>query len=146
LLERALFYYGDDSDAPIEWEPGGEDFFSPVLMEADLMTRVLDKTDYVKWIEQFFSDSEKLINSPVLSPAIVTDKTDGKLVHLDGVNLSRAWCMKRISNYLPEDHAYAKLFRDSSIKHANHALENIISGNYAGEHWLASFAVYLLSN
>jgi hypothetical protein len=146
LNQRALFYYGEDRDAPFEWEPGGEDFFSPALMEADLMTRILNQEDYTQWIDRYFSDLDKLRESRILQPVVIQDKTDGKLVHLDGVNLSRSWCMKRISSYLPKDHPLGELFRKSAIQHANHALENIISGNYAGEHWLASFAVYLLSN
>jgi Protein of unknown function (DUF2891) len=81
----------------------------------------------------------------LLNPAIVTDRSDPKLVHLDGLNLSRAWCMRSIANVLPQDDPSRAVLSAAAGKHAANALAHVASGDYAGEHWLASFAVYLLS-
>lgn len=146
LRERALYYFEQDRDAPVNWEPGGEDFFSPVLMEADLMTRILDSKEFGSWLEGFIPGLQTNETLPLLTPAEVSDRTDPKIVHLDGLNLSRAWCMERISRHLPEQHPYKKIFSKAAERHAHEALQHITSGNYEGEHWLASFAVYLLSS
>lgn len=149
LLERSLFYYQNDSNCPANWEPGGEDFFSPCLVEAYLMQLVLDKKEFIHWFHAFLPQLQK--ENPgslrsLLEPATVTDRSDGKLVHLDGLNLSRAWCMKRIANALPPgDKAREHLLKAAQL-HTQDALKNIHSGDYAGEHWLASFAVYLLKD
>jgi len=146
IIERSKTYFNHDKNCPASWEPGGEDFFSPCLMEADLMRRILEPRMFIKWFQEFLPD---MINSEpgiLLEPAIVTDRSDGKLVHLDGVNLSRAWCMKHIAGVFPKDHPIRKILIQSAIKHATDALNNISSGDYAGEHWLASFATYLLTD
>jgi hypothetical protein len=149
LVERSLFYYSHDTDCPAGWEPGGEDFFSPCLMEAALMQRVLKKEEFIRWFHAFLPQLKKGNPGPLrrlMEPAIVTDRSDGKLVHLDGLNLSRAWCMKRIAAALPKgDRAREHLLKAAQL-HAEDALKNIHSGDYAGEHWLASFAVYLLKD
>jgi hypothetical protein len=143
LTERALSYYKNDKNYDAKWEPGGEDFFSPALMEADLMRRVLSANDFVKWFNQFIPKIGQTKN--LLEPAIVTDRTDPKLVHLDGLNLSRAWCMSGIASQFPTNNKLRKLLIESADKHANAGLSMIFSGGYEGEHWLASFAVYMLS-
>jgi hypothetical protein len=143
LKERALAYFGNDKDYDPKWEPGGEDFFSPGLMEADLMRRVLIPEKFLKWFIQFMPEIGRTNN--LLMPAVVTDRTDPKLVHLDGLNLSRAWCMFGISSLLSENDPLKKILLTSAKKHAGAGLSNIASGSYEGEHWLASFAVYLLS-
>ncbi len=143
LVERALAYYKNDKGYDPKWEPGGEDFFSPGLMEADLMRRILKPANFLKWFNQFMPNIGRTKN--LLEPAVVTDRTDPKLVHLDGLNLSRAWCMYGISLNLPESSKLKKILYSSAQKHAKAGLSNIASGNYEGEHWLASFAVYLLS-
>jgi hypothetical protein len=145
LTERSLFYFASDADAPVDWEPGGEDFFSPSLMEADLMSRILDEDVYIDWLADFFPDLLDRTDAHILVPAEVADRTDPKIVHLDGLNLTRAWCMQGIANHLPDGNPYKALFINSASEHASEALKNITSGNYEGEHWLASFAVYLLS-
>jgi hypothetical protein len=145
LVERAVAYYGDDRDAPESWEPGGEDFFSPALMEADLMRRVLNKSRFERWFRNFMPGMGKGTTTNLLRPAIVSDRSDPKIVHLDGLNLSRAWCMIGIAESLPAGDATRERLKKAAELHSAASLAHIASGNYEGEHWLASFAVYLLS-
>jgi hypothetical protein len=145
LIERSLNYYHKDTGCPAGWEPGGEDFFSPCLMEASLMQRVLKPVEYAHWFHAFLPQAKDGKPASLMQPAIVTDRSDGKLVHLDGVNLSRAWCMKRIANGLSKGDKAAKALLEAARIHAADALKNIHSGDYAGEHWLASFAVYMMT-
>jgi hypothetical protein len=146
LLERSLTYYGKDANCPVSWEPSGEDFFSPCLMEADLMRRVLTKEKFRIWLHSFMPNLSGQAATPAFSPAIVSDRSDPKLVHLDGLNLSRAWSMIGIASALPKDDPLAKNLIKIASEHANSSLRFIASGNYEGEHWLASFAVYLLTS
>ena len=146
LAERSRAYFAKDVDYPGGWEPGGEDFFSAALMEADLMRRVMKPTEFATWFHKFLPGVEKGNPASLLQPAIVTDRTDPKLVHLDGLNLSRAWCMRSIANALPQNDPAREILSISAEKHASAALAHVASGDYAGEHWLASFAVFLLSN
>jgi len=145
IVERAQTYYGNDVNYPAAWEPGGEDFFSPALMEADLMRRVLSKQEFAGWFRRFLPEITRSQPKALLEPAVVTDRTDPKLVHLDGLNLSRAWCMANIANALSSNDPLQQILAKSATAHANAALPYIASGNYEGEHWLASFAVYLLT-
>jgi hypothetical protein len=114
-------------------------------MEADLMRRVMPPREFATWFHRFLPAVAKSGPSPLLQPAIVTDRTDPKLVHLDGLNLSRAWCMRSIAAALPANDPARKVLASSAEKHASAALAHVASGDYAGEHWLASFAVFLLS-
>jgi hypothetical protein len=141
IEERARTYYGKDTDAPARWEPDGADFFSPSLMEADLMRRVLPPAEFAAWFHRFLPDLPKNL----LEPAIVTDRTDPQIVHLDGLNISRAWCLRSIASALPKDDPKRPILLAAAKKHLDAALPHIASGDYAGEHWLASFAVYALS-
>ncbi len=127
LLDRARAFYLQDRDAPLRWEPSGEDFLSPSLAEADLMRRVLDPADFKPWRAAFLPDL-----SP-LRPVHSTDRTDGKLAHADGLNLSRAWMLHRLG------------FPDLAREHAVPGLASVTSEHYEGAHWLATFAVYLLT-
>jgi hypothetical protein len=146
LNERSRSYFAGDADYPGAWEPGGEDFFSAALMEADLMRRVMKPREFATWFHRFLPGVAKGNPAALLQPATVTDRTDPKLVHLDGLNLSRAWCMRSIARALPESDPARKVLSVSADKHASAALAHVASGDYAGEHWLASFAVFLLSN
>ena len=143
--ERARAYFGGDTNVPAGWEPGGADFFSPSLIEADLMRRVLAPAEFRAWFAKFLPGAAGSEPTALFQPATVTDRTDPQLVHLDGLNLSRAWCMRSIAAALPADDAARIALENSAARHANAALEHVASGDYAGEHWLASFAVYLLT-
>lgn len=146
IIQRSLYYFSKDTECPVEWEPGGEDFFSPCLMEADLMQRVLKPEEFVRWFHAFLPGlGEGKIDS-LMEPAVVTDRGDGKLVHLDGLNLSRAWCMNRIAAALPKKDKARGLLLKTARVHTEDALKNLHSGQYSGEHWLGSFATYLLTH
>jgi hypothetical protein len=137
VVERALTYFGGDADAPAAWEPGGEDFFSPVLLEADLMRRIIP--DFPAWLARFLPALPPALASPVTP----TDRSDGKLAHLDGLNLSRAWCMTAIAAALPDGHALRAPLARAAALHEQAGLAAVATGEYAGDHWLATFAVYL---
>ena len=139
LVERALAYYRNDTAAPVAWEPGGEDFFSPALLEADLMRRVLPPADFARWLHGFLPAL-----GPLARPALVTDRSDPKLAHLDGLNLSRAWCMRAIAGALPAADPLRAPLAAAAEVHAQAGLAHVATGDYMGEHWLASFAIYLL--
>jgi Protein of unknown function (DUF2891) len=145
VVERAKTYYGGDVDLPARWEPDGADFFSPSLMEADLMRRVLPAAEFRTWLDRALPGLAKGEPKSLLMPATVADRNDPQIVHLDGLNLSRAWCMTHIAAALPKDDSVRTRLLESADRHARAGLEHVASGDYAGEHWLASFAVYLLS-
>jgi hypothetical protein len=136
IRQKALRYYALDCDYPASWEPGGNDFFSPCLVEADLMRRVVP--DFPRWFARF----AKTVPGTLLAPATVSDRSDGQLAHLDGLNLSRAWCFFNLSTSLPKER---KVFLNAAKRHLHAGLAHVASGSYAGEHWLASFAAYALS-
>lgn len=143
--ERSRAYFGKDVNLPAAWEPGGADFFSPSLMEADLMRRVLSPAEFRAWFRGALPDVAKGEPKSLFVPATVTDRGDPQIVHLDGLNLSRAWCLRGIVAALPRDDPARAALSESATRHAKAALPHVASGDYAGEHWLASFAVYLLS-
>jgi hypothetical protein len=145
ITERSRTYFGNDRNYPAAWEPGGEDFFSPALMEADLMRRVLTPAEFRVWFRRFLPQVAAGAPATLLRPATVSDRSDPKLVHLDGLNLSRAWCMRNIARALPTNDPARKVLARAARAHTDDALAHVASGDYAGEHWLASFAVYLLS-
>ncbi|MDB5230935.1 MAG: hypothetical protein JWN76_1740 [Chitinophagaceae bacterium] len=140
IKDAALRFYKNDKAGPLEYEPGGSDFLSPCLEEADLMWRILPSAEYKKWVVQFLPSLFKQNIS--LAPGEVKDRTDGKLVHLDGLNLSRAWCLYGIAKHAGKN---KKALADLAITHLQAALPHVASGDYMGEHWLASFAVYSLT-
>ncbi len=138
IREASIRFYGKDRDCPIDWEPSGSDFLSPCLQEADLMRRVLSPERFSEWLRTFMP---VLLDADMqLPPGRVTDRTDGKLVHLDGLNFSRAWCLRSLGRAIGKP----RLIELSDL-HINEALSKMASGDYAGEHWLASFAVYALT-
>lgn len=145
IVERAVDYYGEDRGCPGSWEPGGDDFLSPCLIEADLMRRVLGDEDFRNWFHIFLPGLKDGEPAALLKPATVTDRSDPKIVHLDGLNLSRAWCLYGIAGALDEDDPVKGIVLKAADAHAEDALAHVASGNYEGEHWLASFAVYMLS-
>jgi hypothetical protein len=145
VSERSRTYFAKDVNYPAAWEPGGEDFFSPAMIEADLMRRVMAPAEFRQWFHRFAPGISRGEPKSLLSPAIVTDRSDPKLVHLDGLNLSRAWCMRNVVAALPASDPARKILAASAARHAEAALPHVSSGDYAGEHWLASFGVFMLS-
>jgi hypothetical protein len=140
IQQAALRFYKNDKGCPINYEPGGSDFFSPCLEEADLMWRILPATEYKIWLKQFLPQLS-LVVIP-LKPGEVRDRTDGKLVHLDGLNFSRAWCLYGIAKHAGYNQ---QALIQVANEHLKAALPQVASGEYMGEHWLASFAVYALT-
>jgi len=145
LEKRSHDCYVEDVDVPAKWEPDGVDFFSPRLMEADLMQRLLRPSRFQPWFHRSLPGIGKGEPKTLLQPARVADRSDPQIVHLDGLNLSRAWCMRGIAAALAEDDPTRPVLSDSAARHTEASLPHIASGDYVGEHWLASFAVYLLS-
>ena len=143
LIAAAKKLYLKDKAAPAVWEPDGSDFFSPSLMEADLMRRVLNKSDFLNWFNAWLP--EKSLKHLTILP-IVSDRTDLQIVHLDGLCFSRSWCMSGIAKELPQNDRRISLLTKAATRHLNQSLSSVASGHYGGEHWLASFAVYALSN
>ena len=133
-------YYANDRNCPLSWEPGGEDFLSPCLEEAALMARVLPDTEYRAWLAAFLPT---LADSDSLPPANVSDRSDPKIVHLDGLNLSRAWNLYIIADRI--DDPVARALRVKAAEHLAASLPHITSEHYEGSHWLGSFAIYALT-
>jgi hypothetical protein len=138
--ERARAYYGEDRDCQ-GWEPGGDDFLSPSLTEALLMKRVLSREDFTAWFSSFLLDLDIRWPKSLFTPAFVSDRSDGKIAHLDGVNLSRAWCWRGLANAL--EPGLAALARETADRHLEASLPHV-AGDYMGEHWLATFALLAL--
>jgi hypothetical protein len=146
LVERSRTYFANDVNVPAAWEPDGDDFLSRSLIEADLMRRVLPPSEFARWFHAFLPGIERGEPANLLEPARVTDRKDPGLVHLDGLNLSRAWCMRAVAQALPENDPDRPVLLASAARHAEATLPYIASGDYLGEHWLASFAVYLMTD
>jgi hypothetical protein len=146
IVRRSRDYFGQDVEYPAGWEPSGSDFLSPSLIEADLMQRVLSANEFEGWLGRFLPGLEEGRPETLLRPATVADRTDPQIVHLDGLNLSRAWCMNGIARALPEGHSLSAMLAEAAQRHAEASLPHVASGDYMGEHWLASFAVYMLSS
>ncbi len=138
IEEKAKQYFINDYGCPLTWEPGGFDFLSPCLQEASLMQKVLTEKEFKKWLNDFLPG---FVKNPekYLEIAVVTDRSDGKLAHLDGLNFSRAWCLFEMGRALNNQ----KMI-DLGIQHFNYSYEKMDSGEYAGAHWLASFATFAL--
>ncbi len=140
ITETVNRFYKGDVDCPITWEPSGHDFLSPCLEEANLVRKVYNKDDFKIWIDNFLPQlADKNFE---LEPGKVGDRADGKLVHLDGLNFSRAWCLYGIAESLPE---YSHL-KNIANQHINYSLPNIVDDNYSGTHWLGTFALYSLNH
>ena len=144
LSNAAQRFYAADRNCPLSYEPSGQDFLSPCLAEADFMRRVLDRAAFTKWLTSFLPQIPKR-SSNWLAPAVVTNRKDPKLGHLDGLNLSRAWMLEGIASSLaPSDRRIAAL-RDAARHHREAALPHVTGEHYEGGHWLGTFAVYLVT-
>jgi len=142
LRETARRWYGADSDAQA-WEPSGEDFLSPVLVEAACMARLLPAEEFAPWRDRFLPRLAQGEPAALLTPARVSDRSDGRIAHLDGLNLSRAWCWRVLSPGFPASDPRRGLAEDAAARHVAASLAHV-DGHYMGSHWLASFAVLAL--
>lgn len=145
IIERTQTLYGGDTHAPIAYEPSGHDFLSPALAEADLMRRALVPADFGEWLPRFLPDPLKPAMQRWLTPVQSPDPSDGKLAHLDGLNLSRAWMLDGIASSLDAETPHARFMRSAAAAHLDGGLEGVSEEHYAGSHWLGSFAVYALT-
>ena len=145
LTERSLAFHREDRDCPISYEPSGEDFLSPCLMEADLMRRILPQDEFSEWLTGFLPQIPRDGSGDWLKTGIVNDPSDGKLVHLDGVNLSRAWNLRNIAAALPESDKRIPALLAAAELHAESGIASVSAEHYEGSHWLASFATYLVT-
>lgn len=145
IRDRALAWYRPDRDCPLAYEPGGQDFLSPCLAEADLLRRLLPPVDYAAWLGAFLPVLPLDPTVPWLEPAVVSDPTDPKLAHLDGLNLSRAWMLDGIASGLPAGDPRRPAIEAAARRHRLVGLLAVTGAHYEGGHWLGSFAVYLVT-
>lgn len=130
IVKAAKRWYGSDRDAPLAYEPSLDDFLSPSLVEALLMKQILDAVEFARWLNAFLPSGI----GPLAQPPVVADRSDAKQSHLDGLCLSRAWCLAALG------------LREHAEQHLAAAMPHVVGGDYVGEHWLASFAVLALSS
>jgi len=140
-IDSAKRWFAADRDAPAAWEPSGADFLSPALIEALLMSRVMPASEFAAWLASFLPGIVERRPSTLFTPAHVADRTDPQIVHLDGLNLSRAWCMRGIAHALRDGDARTTVLRDAAEAHFAAGMTGIDSGEFVGDHWLASFAL-----
>ena len=143
IREKASAWYADDRDCPA-WEPGGDDFLSPALMEVECMRRVLAAGAFLDWLDGFLPQLAAGKPHTLFIPADVSDRSDGKIAHLDGLNLSRAFCLRSLARALPPDDARHTIILDSAERHLAASLPHV-TGDYMGEHWLATYALLALT-
>ena len=147
LLEaRAREYYLRDRRCPLEYEPSGEDFLSACLGEADFMRRILPQAEFARWLSGFLPQIPRHGGAAWLPPGVVTDRSDPKLAHIDGLNLSRAWMLRGIASALPPRDARIDALVAAAEVHAQAALPAVTGEHYEGGHWLGTFAVYLTTD
>jgi hypothetical protein len=143
---RAQAYYGKDRACALAYEPSGEDFLSPCLAEADLMRRVLERPRFATWLRAFLPQIPGGgASSNWLAAGVVTDRSDPKLAHIDGLNLSRAWMLEGIASGLPPTDRRVRALQAAARAHREAGLVGVTGEHYEGGHWLGTFAVYLLT-
>ncbi len=143
LRGTAERWYTGDQDCPA-WEPGGDDFLSPALIEAECMRRLLPRQRFAAWFEAFLPRLAQGQPASLFTPAVVSDRSDGKIAHLDGLNLSRGWCWRALAEALPAGDERTRMLQVAEV-HIEAGLPHV-AGDYMGEHWLASFAVLALDD
>lgn len=142
LRQRAHDWFRADQNAQA-WEPGGDEFLSPTLIEALYMARALEPQAFVGWFDAFLPALADGQPQTLFTPAVVSDRSDGKIAHLDGLNLSRAWCFRTLATRLGDAHPASARLRDSATEHLSVALPHL-GADYMGEHWLATLALLAL--
>jgi hypothetical protein len=145
LVSKIREFHTKDKNCPINYEPSGQDFLSPCLAEADAMRRVLPPAEFATWLTGFLPNIPRTATAAWLPIGVVTDKSDGKLAHLDGLNLSRAWMLNGIAARLPPADARRAALLAAAKTHADSGLASVTGEHYEGGHWLGSFATYLLT-
>jgi Protein of unknown function (DUF2891) len=145
LVDAAERFYRSDRNCPLNYEPSGQDFLSPCLSEADFMRRVLEPEAYSKWLQDFLPQIPVTPGTAWLLPAVVTDRGDPKLAHIDGLNLSRAWMLEGIAHGLKNTDRRVPALLATAESHRAAALPAVTGEHYEGGHWLGTFAVYLTS-
>lgn len=145
LSDAARRFYLQDRHCPLSYEPSGEDFLSPCLAEADFMRRVLEPKAFGSWLSAFLPGIPQNLSGSWLQPGVVTDRSDPKLAHLDGLNLSRAWMLEGIAHGLPKNDRRVPVLLAAAAQHREAALPAVTGEHYEGGHWLGTFAVYLTS-
>ena len=145
LNDAARRFYVQDRNCPLSYEPSGEDFLSPCLAEADFMRRVLETKAFAAWLSDFLPGIPQRAGGVWLQPGVVTDRSDPKLAHIDGLNLSRAWMLEGIAHGLPKGDRRVAGLRANAAQHRDAALPAVTGEHYEGGHWLGTFAVYLTS-
>ncbi len=142
VKEKSLDFFLKDEDAPVEYEPIGWDFLSPILIEADLMRQILDRDEFLEWLRKFLPDLDS--TSSIMKPRKV-ELDELMKFHLVGLNISKCWCLSGIGRYLPEDHDYKRPFIKSAEDHAKAGIKQAFVKDYGGSHWLLSYALYLFT-
>jgi hypothetical protein len=145
VCDKARAWYDGDRDLPAAWEPSGADFFSPALVEADLMRRVLAPARFAEWLACGLPGLRSGVPATLFEPVPVSDRTDPQIVHLDGLNLSRAWCFRGMAGALGGDEALCTRLHAAAERHLAAGMIGLSSGDYFGEHWLATFATLALT-
>ena len=143
VVSRTRDFYASDRQCPLAYEPSGQDFLSPCIAEADLMRRVLDPKSFATWLRAFLPGIPADGSGAWLAPGVVTDPSDPKLAHLDGLNLSRAWMLEGIAAGLPAGDPRLAAIRAAAALHRERGLAAVTGEHYEGGHWLGSFATYL---
>ena len=141
----ATGWYAGDADYPAAWEPSGADFLSPALTEAELMALLLPADTFAAWLGAFLPGIARGEPATLFEPAVVSDPSDGQIAHLHGLNASRAWCWRRIAESLDAADPRVEPALASARRHAAAALPHVVGDHYNVEHWLAAYAVLLLT-
>jgi len=145
IIGAARRWYADDAGYPGGWEPSGHDFLSPALAEAELMAQILPRDDFAAWFGGFLPGIADGEPAALFTPAVVSDPSDGQIAHLHGLNLSRAWCWRRLADTLPAGDPRTGPALAAARRHAEASLPYAVGSDYMVEHWLAAYAVLLLS-
>jgi hypothetical protein len=143
--EAARRWFAGDRDYPGGYEPSGADFLSPALVEAELMAALLDPPGFAEWLARFLPGIAEGVPAALFTPAEVSDETDGQIAHLHGLNLSRAWCWRRLAEALPAQDPRVPVMREAVVRHTDASLDRVAGHDYMVEHWLAAYAVLLLT-